>query len=416
MIAAYAHHLPKSNEGLSAFHRDLGPKIDAVQAAGAAQISSPAVQALAALIDADAIVRMFTVEMIRQAIELPQSPDQPAVKDVDDLLSALDLITTLAPAYNVNKNLRNAFPMSSLFGYMMMTPAGESIFRNRSFNAAIQKILQEWCAYLNSGASTSVLTTDADGWLSPPAVKEFQLDDFIHDPNLPHWGWTSYNDFFHRQIKPEKRPVASPNDPKVIVSANDGNLVSIARGVQRMDEFWLKGEPFSLVDMLDHSEYVDQFVGGDVVQVFLSGGNYHRWHSPIDGTVRDARIVDGLMFSDAESAGWDPSGVLSEGYYAAVNTRGLVFVESDDPTIGMVCVIPIGITEISSVTIEVAIGQKLAKGDELGYFSYGGSSLCLVFKQGAIDEFTMGDPPPKPVTDPTSGPAVEVNAQIALAN
>ncbi|MDB5071224.1 MAG: phosphatidylserine decarboxylase [Candidatus Eremiobacteraeota bacterium] len=108
--------------------------------------------------------------------------------------------------------------------------------------------------------------------------------------------------------------------------------------------------------------------------------------------------------------------VLSEGYYAAVNTRGLVFVESDDPVISMVRVIPIGITEISSVTIEVAIGQKLAKGDELGCFSYGGSSLCLVFKQGAINEFTMGDPPPKPVTDPTSGPAVEVNAQIAIAN
>ncbi|HZI04873.1 MAG TPA: phosphatidylserine decarboxylase, partial [Archangium sp.] len=84
--------------------------------------------------------------------------------------------------------------------------------------------------------------------------------------------------------------------------------------------------------------------------------------------------------------------------------------------IGMVCVIPIGITEISAVTITVGKGQLLKKGDELGYFSYGGSSMCLVFQPGAIDHFTVPSPPPLPVVDPTSGPALQVNAQIAVAN
>jgi phosphatidylserine decarboxylase len=97
-----------------------------------------------------------------------------------------------------------------------------------------------------------------------------------------------------------------------------------------------------------------------------------------------------------------------------LNTRGLVFIESDDPTIGMVCVMPIGITEISSVRISVSHGQRIEKGQELGYFSYGGSSMCLLFQRGAIREFTMGTPPPKPIVDPSSGPAVKVNAQIAI--
>jgi phosphatidylserine decarboxylase len=122
------------------------------------------------------------------------------------------------------------------------------------------------------------------------------------------------------------------------------------------------------------------------------------------------------MFSDAESAGWDPNGVLSEGYYAAVNTRGLVFIESDDPVIGMVCVIPIGITEISSVTISVRPGDAIEKGQELGWFSYGGSSMCLVFQPGAIAQYTVSGAPPKPIVDPSSGPPVLVNAQIAVAN
>ncbi len=56
----------------------------------------------------------------------------------------------------------------------------------------------------------------------------------------------------------------------------------------------------------------------------------------------------------------------------------------------------------------------MKKGDELGCFSYGGSSMCLVFQPGAIDHFTV--PPPLPVVDPTSGPAIQVNAQISIAN
>jgi len=96
-----------------------------------------------------------------------------------------------------------------------------------------------------------------------------------------------------------------------------------------------------------------------------------------------------------------------------VNTRGLVFVESPDPAIGMVCVIPIGITEISSVSFSVKQGDKVAKGDELGYFSYGGSSMAVVFQPKAIKCFTV---PQNTSGNQDSGPPIFVNAQIAIAN
>jgi phosphatidylserine decarboxylase len=156
----------------------------------------------------------------------------------------------------------------------------------------------------------------------------------------------------------------------------------------------------------------ERLVGGDVLQSFLSGADYHRWRSPISGTVREARVVDGLMFSDAESAGKDTTaGTYSQGYEASVNTRGLVFIESPVETIGMVCVIPIGITEISSVTIKVREGDQVEKGDELGWFSYGGSTLALVFQKGAIKRFTV--PPDR--KGPDGGPRIKVNQQVAEA-
>ena len=408
-------HLPDSRAALHDFHAELMQTVNAAKAGDGGAQWSPAVRAMAGLIDGDAVIRMYVEEMLAQVQALPGAPPS-TVTTIEDLLGALNVIVTLAPLYNPVPSKRHAFPMSSLFAFMMMTVAGESLFRNRAYNGAIQAVLQEWCAYLNGADSASVLNDTYTGWISQSAIDEFELTQFVFDPSLPHGGWASYNEFFHRQIKlAEYRPVAAPDDVKVVVSANDGNLVSIARGVQLSDRFWLKGEPFSLVDMLNHSEYADRFVGGDVVQTFLSGGNYHRWRAPIAGTVRYAEVVDGLMFSDAESAGWDPNGVLSEGYYAAVNTRGLVFIESGDPVLGMVCVIPIGITEISSVEITVKAGEKVEKGDQLGYFSYGGSTLALVFEHGAIDHFTAPSPP-KGAFDPGDGPPIQVNAQIAVAN
>lgn len=403
-----AGYLPADRSAVDRWQKSLRPGIEARVAEDARH--TPAVAALQKLIHENGIVRMYVDEMMEQ---VPRRHRH--VRTVDELLHALDLISTTAPLYNANPKKRIAFPMSTLFTYMMMTTAGEAAFRDERLNAAIAEILREWCTFLDSSASQYVLTTEPDGWLSPAAVKEFKLNDFIiPDRSAPHWGFASYNAWFHRQIKPECRPVASPDDPRVIVSANDGTVYKIERKVKAQDRFWLKAQPYSLVNMLNNSEYVDRFVGGDVFQSFLSGADYHRWRAPIAGTVRRAEVVNGLMFSDAESAGKDTTaGTYSQGYEASVNTRALVYIESDDPVIGMVCVIPIGITEISSVTVIVHEGERVEKGQELGWFSYGGSTLALVFQPGAIDRFTVKGPGPG--KGPDDGPPIQVNARIAIA-
>ena len=236
----FAHHLPTDEKALQTFHQELKLRLGDAPRGASPAISSPAVRELAALIEANAIVRMYVEQMLVQARALPGAPDS-TIDSVGELLAALDAITRLAPLYNADPKRRNAFPMSALFAYMMMTVAGEALFRNRAFNDAIQKVLKEWCSYLDGNASAHVLNETPTGWLCPAAVKEFSLNDFVIDRAKPHWGFTSYNDFFHRQIKAEARRISAPADPKVVVSANDGNVVSIARDVRRTDRFWLKG-------------------------------------------------------------------------------------------------------------------------------------------------------------------------------
>ena len=409
-----AGYLPKDRDSVDEWQERLMRRVEeerskaAKGARGRKKRRSPAVEELAELIRVNGIVRMYVSQMIDE-----QPKKYKKVNDIDDLLDALTLITASAPLYNPNPAKINAFPMSTLFTYMMMTKAGEAAFRNEAFNDAIRKILKEWCDFLDSRESRSVLNEGEDGWLSQSAYWYNKLYEFkIPAPSKPHWGWKSFNDYFHREIKPEERPIDGPGDPKVIVSANDGKVYNIASNVQATDVFWLKGQAYSLVNVLD-DQYVERFVGGSVFQSFLSGADYHRWRAPIDGVVRQARVVNGLMFSDLEAAGYDPTAATySQGYEASVNTRGLVFIESENPDLGMVCVVPIGITEISSVTITAKEGRPVKKGEELGYFSYGGSSMCLVFQPGAVDRFTVPNRPSG--NNPDDGPRIRVNAQIAV--
>ncbi|MBO0657445.1 phosphatidylserine decarboxylase [Streptomyces triculaminicus] len=152
----------------------------------------------------------------------------------------------------------------------------------------------------------------------------------------------------------------------------------------RQADFWIK-EQYSLETMLSGPEcgddYVNRFVRGDVYQAFLSVNSFHRWNVPVDGTIKQLEIVPGLMFSAAENETPDPETFThSQSYQAHVNTRGLAFIEC---------------------------------GPELGYFSYGGSSMTLVFEQGIVDEFTV--PANYPHEHPDDGPTVFVRSQIARA-
>lgn len=95
---------------------------------------------------------------------------------------------------------------------------------------------------------------------------------------------------------------------------------------------------------------------------------------------------------------------------AHVATRAIIFIEADNPKIGLFAFIAIGICEISSVEIGVQQGQRVNKGDEMGMFHFGGSSYALVLRPETNMQWSDG------FEDPSAGP-VKVNSAIGfLAN
>ena len=78
-------------------------------------------------------------------------------------------------------------------------------------------MLNQWGVYLTSKESTYVLNDGPNGWFSEPALKDMGgnfAETFVCDPNAPHYGFTSWDNFFTRQFQPNVRPVADPNDEK----------------------------------------------------------------------------------------------------------------------------------------------------------------------------------------------------------
>jgi phosphatidylserine decarboxylase len=67
----------------------------------------------------------------------------------------------------------------------------------------------------------------------------------------------------------------------------------------------------------------------------------------------------------------------SQGYISEVATRAMIFIEN--PTLGIVCLLPIGMAEVSSCEITVSPGDHVEKGGPVGRFHFGGSSHCLIF-------------------------------------
>ena len=74
---------------------------------------------------------------------------------------------------------------------------------------------------------------------------------------------------------------------------------------------------------------------------------------------------------------------------AEVATRAMIFIEADNAGIGLMCVRPVGMAEVSTCQIRVYEGQHMQKGDELGMFHFGGSTHCLIFRPGVKLAFDL---------------------------
>ncbi len=225
-------------------------------------------------------------------------------------------------------------------------------------------------------------------------------------------GYFTFNQFFARHMKPGMRPIAGLCDDSVIVSQADCTFVDWWQISERSDIYVqpdklnIKGIQWSIEELLEGSRYADRFKGGVFCHSFLDSFDYHRWHTPVQGKVLETRIIQGVTYLDVNvvttrTLDGEPETILNaldNTGYQFMQTRGLIVVESP---IGLVACLPMGMAQVSSVVITAEEGRTLHKGEELGYFQFGGSDFVLVFERDCNVQLTA-----RPNVHDTQGSAI----------
>jgi len=389
-------HLPyRVGKWLPSDHAFLGRWLDTMIRKTQAEPKAlhPEIAEFQALIESDPEIFMLFNQMFEQVPRRPpydKDPcGKPQVRDYRQMLALLNTIMTHAPEFDCSGLV--GCPINSIFDWSMGTAAGMAAFLNERVNVQLKKVLNAWGRFLSSPDSAYVLNEHPQtGWFGDDARKampDFERE-FVCAPDRPHWGFRSWDDFFTREFRPGVRPVAEPDDPTIIVNACESAPYRIARQVNYRDRFWIKSQPYSIVHMLANDALAPLFAGGTIYQAYLSPLSYHRWHSPVTGTVTKAYVKDGTYFAEAASHGFDPAAPNdSQAYITEVATRALIFIEADCPGIGLMCVMAVGMAEVSTCQITAYEGQHVRKGDQIGVFHFGGSTHCLLFRPGVRLEF-----------------------------
>lgn len=160
-----------------------------------------------------------------------------------------------------------------------------------------------------------------------------------------------------------------------------------------------RGIIWSISELMADSPFNDCFHGGTWMHGWLEESDYHRIHAPVGGKAMEARVMSGqhyalieTMVLETEANGPKDRSINgqrktlrkrrvfrtpNEPGYQFVQGRGLVVLETE---IGMVAVLPVGVAVVSSVILIAEEGVTLRKGEEIGYFQFGGSYVVAIFE------------------------------------
>lgn len=183
--------------------------------------------------------------------------------------------------------------------------------------------------------------------------------------------FTSFNDFFYRKLKPEARPIGEG-----FVSPADGKLIAFQH-IDDLTDFYVKGDPFTVKSFLRDDELASKYKNGTMIIVRLAPNDYHRYHFPASGRAAEAVLINGDYLSVS------PYAVKGDfGRVFCQNKREYTVLETE--SYGPVVISPVGATMVGSIHRSYEAGSSISKGDEMGYFSFGGSSLLLLIPEGKL--------------------------------
>ncbi|GAA5985204.1 hypothetical protein JCM10908_002568 [Rhodotorula pacifica] len=217
---------------------------------------------------------------------------------------------------------------------------------------------------------------------SPSSVKDIEPFIRFHHLNLnevldPLDSFKTFNEFFYRKLKADARPVADPEDPRTVVSCADCRAMFF-QTIDDATSIWIKGREFTIGRMLgDHyGDKASEYEGGSLAIFRLAPQDYHRYHSPVDGIMGKQDYITGQYYTV------NPMAIRSNVSVYSENVRLVASIDS--PVFGEVMNVWVGAMMVASIHMTKEEGEEVKRGDEVGYFAFGGSTIVVLFKPNTV--------------------------------
>ena len=196
----------------------------------------------------------------------------------------------------------------------------------------------------------------------------------LRDCEIPPTGcYRSFNAFFTRSLKEGAR--SFDMDPDVLCSPCDG-LVS-AYPISRTRHFFIKHTDYTLDQLLKDHKLASRYTGGTALVFRLTVSDYHRYAYIDDGKRSSYRRIPGVLNTV------NPSAAASRPIYKE-NTREYTLIKSQN--FGTVLMMEVGAMMVGRIMNHHKAYTRLDvfRGQEKGYFAFGGSTVILLFEPGAV--------------------------------
>lgn len=204
-----------------------------------------------------------------------------------------------------------------------------------------------------------------------PFIASYGLD--VDEFAKSAFDYKTFNEFFFRALKPEARPIAAGE--RVAVLPADGRHL-VQANLDATAGFYVKGQELSLAALLGEAALTAQFAGGAMLISRLCPVDYHRFHFPVAGTPAESRLINGWLYSVS------PVALRRNFRYLVENKREVTLIESVG--FGMVAMVEVGATNVGAIRQSFVPGRTVGKGDEKGFFAFGGSCVITLFQRGRI--------------------------------
>ncbi|KAL1408510.1 hypothetical protein Q8F55_005322 [Vanrija albida] len=198
--------------------------------------------------------------------------------------------------------------------------------------------------------------------------------------------YPTFNSFFARRLVATARPITAAADPGVLTSPADCRI-GVFQTLEEATSLWIKGKKFTVPALLTGDEADSRFdpltASGkaSVVVCRLAPQDYHRFHAPFDGEIVAVKDIAGDLYTV------NPQAINEDLNVFTLNKRSAALVHANlgpGREATPAAFVAIGAMLVGSIGWSKKPGDKFVKGEELGWFQYGGSTTIVVLPEGVV--------------------------------